>query len=124
MNDNLLMLKTQELVNKGEPAEAMNFIFDTYLEEHPEARSLELFREKVSLKINTAFPNKDPELIERSKLLVYAFTTVIGHSEGDTAFNLVLLLMHLLEKGHGESIKEAIELIKLEKASKNLNLAS
>lgn len=124
MNDNLLKLKTQELVNKGKPAEAMNFIFDTYLEEHPEARSLNLFRDKVAFKLNAAFPHKDPQSTELSKLLVYAFTTVIGHSEGDTAFNLVLLLIHLLEKGQHEAIKEAIEIIKLEKASSNLNLAS
>ena len=124
MNDNKIKLKTQELLNKGKPAEALSFIFNTYLEEHPDAKNLEVCREKVSYKLDHEFPVNSPEAKEQSKLLLYGFTTVIGQSEGDTAFNLIMLLLHLLRKGHGESIREAIELIKLERASNNLNIAS
>lgn len=124
MNDNLLKLKTQELLNQGKPEEALNFIFNAYLEEHPEAVSLNVCRDKVNFKLQTEFEDKSAENIEKSKLLLYGFMTVIGHSEGDTAFNLIMFLLHLLQKGHGESIREAIELIKLERASNNLNIAS
>src|SRR5688572_5773371 len=124
MNDAILKLKIQELLNQGKPEEALNFIFNAYLEEHPEAVSLDLSRDKVNFKVQTEFQEKSPENVERSKLLLYGFMTVIGHSEGDTAFNLIMFLLHLLHKGHGESIREAIELIKLERASNNLNVAS
>lgn len=124
MNDNLIKIKTQQLLNEGKPEEALSFIFSAYLEEHPEAQKLDVCREKVTFKLQNEFKEKTPETIEQSKLLLYGFTTVIGHSEGDTAFNLIMLLLHLLHKGHGESIREAIELIKLERASNNLNIAS
>ena len=124
MNDNLLKLKIQELLNEGKPEEALNFIFNAYLEEHPDATSLDACRDKVNFKLQTEFKDKTPESLEQSKLLLYGFMSVIGHSEGDTAFNLILFLLHLLHKGHGDSIREAIEIIKLERASNNLNLAS
>lgn len=124
MNDNILKLKTQELLNQGKPEEALSSIFNAYLEEHPEAVSLNMSREKINFKLHTEFEAKNAENIEKSKLLLYGFMTVIGHSEGDTAFNLITFLLHLLHKGHDESIREAIELIKLERASNNLNLAS
>ena len=124
MNDAILKLKIQELLNEGKPEEALNYIFNAYLEEHPEAVSLNLSREKLNFKLQTEFQDKSPDNVERSKLLLYGFMTVIGHNEGDTAFNLIMFLLHLLHKGHGESIREAIELIKLERASNNLNIAS
>src|SRR6187551_2851698 len=106
MNDAILKLKIQELLNQGKPEEALNFIFDAYLEEHPQAVSLDQSRDKVNFKLHTEFEEKSPENLENSKLLLYGFMSVIGHSEGDTAFNLIIFLLHLLHKGHGESIQE------------------
>lgn len=124
MTDNELKIRIQELLNKGKPAEALELIFNNYRQEHPEARNLPLYQDKVTYKVKTEFSGKSANDLRDAKLLVYAFMTVIGKSAGETAFNLVLLLLHLLHKGHADPISEAIELIKLDKASTNLNIAS
>ena len=123
MKDNELKVRTQSLLYKGQVKEAIELIFNTYQEDHPEAKNIKLYRDKVSYKLDTELP-VDGQKDEQAKLLVYAFMTVIGHSEGETAFNLIMLLLHLLSKGQAGPISEAIELIKLEKASNNLNIAS
>jgi hypothetical protein len=123
MKDNELKLRTQNLLQKGQVKEAIELIFNAYQEEHPEAKNIRLFRDKVSYKLQNEMKSEGKKE-DHSKLLVFAFMTVIGHSEGETAFNLIMLLLHLLHKGQATPISEAIELIKLEKASNNLNIAS
>ncbi len=123
MNDTILKIKTQELLNQGKPDEALDILFNAYLEDHPNAKNLEMCREKVNFKLKNEFQENTGETREQSKLLLYGFMTVIGQTEGDTAFNLILLLLHLVHKGHNESLREAIEIIKLERASNNLNVA-
>ena len=124
MNANAYKTRIQQLLNENKFAEAVNFIFDTYQQEHPTAGNIPIFRDKVIYKIQTEFPEDTPENRQQIKLLLYGFTSIIGHSEGEAAFNITLLLLHLLHKNQGDSISEAIEIIKLEKASNNLNIAS
>ncbi|MBK0404148.1 hypothetical protein I5M27_14225 [Adhaeribacter sp. BT258] len=124
MNANEYKTRIQQLLDENKFTEAATFIFDTYQEEHPTATSIPIYRDKVIYKLQTEFADDTPENRQRIKLLLYGFTTIIGHSEGEAAFNIILLLLHCLHKNQGESISEAIELIKLEKASNNLNIAS
>ncbi|HSI91796.1 MAG TPA: hypothetical protein VK927_11815 [Adhaeribacter sp.] len=124
MTDKDLKTQTQALLNQGKTEEAVNFIFNAYLEEHPDAKDILAYRDKVRYKLTNEFKNASPEEQEKSKLLLYGFMTIIGHSEGESAFNIMLLLLHLMRKGQHNSIREAIELIKLEKASSNLNIVS
>ncbi|KAA9333550.1 hypothetical protein [Adhaeribacter soli] len=124
MTDYELKIRTQELLHQGKIEEALQFIFDSYKEAHPEAKNVSLYRDKVCYKIRNEFSGKSEEEKRNAKLLVYALMTVFGHSEGETAFNLVLLLMHLLHRSQAGPVSEAMELIKLERASNNLNMAS
>ncbi|MFC5271524.1 hypothetical protein [Adhaeribacter terreus] len=124
MNANEYKTRIQQLLNENNFSEAINFIFDTYQEEHPTAANIPVYRDKVIYKIQTEFQEDTPENRQRIKLLLYGFTSIIGHSEGEAAFNIILMLLHCLHKNMDESLREAIELIKLEKASNNLNMAS
>ena len=124
MNTNELKARIQQLLNENKFAEAATFIFDSYQQEHPAAANIPVFRDKVIYKIQTEFPDDTPENRQKIKLLLYGFTTIIGHSEGEAAFNIILMLLHCLHKNMDVSISEAIEIIKLEKASNNLNMAS
>src|SRR5688572_7120435 len=99
MNDNELKLRAQSLLHKGQVKEAIELIFNNYQEEHPEAKNITLFRDKICYKLGTEIMPEGKEDEERAKLMVYAFMTIIGHSEGETAFNLIMLLLHLLNKG-------------------------
>jgi len=124
MNANELKTKIQHLLNENKFAEATRYIFDSYQQEHPSAANIPIFRDKVIYKLQTEFPAETPENQQRLKLLLYGFTTIIGHSEGEAAFNIIMLLLHCLHKNMDKDLSEAIELIKLEKASNNLNIAS
>ena len=119
-----LKLRIQQLLNENKFAEAITYVFDSYQEEHPEAGNIPVYRDKVIYKLQTEFADDTPENRQRKKLLLYGFTTIIGHSEGEAAFNIILLLLHMLRKNQDAAISEAIELLKLKKASNNLNCAS
>ena len=124
MTENELKTEIQGLLNENKFEEAANYIFNAYQEEHPSAANIPVYRDKVIYKMQTEFADPTPEKIQEAKLLLYGFTTIIGQSEGESAFNIILLLLHLIHKDQAPLIRDAIEIIKLEKASSNLNIAS
>lgn len=113
--------ETRRLINENQLAEAAAHVFDAYLELHPSAANIPLFRDKVIYKLKNELAGSTPEKQKNLKMALVGLITVIGDSEGETAFNIMLLMLHLLKKGHTEAISEAISLIKLDKASTNLN---
>src|SRR5688572_7491402 len=124
MTENELKTEIQSLLNENKFEEAANYIFNAYQEEHPSASNIPVYRDKVIYKLQTEFADPTPEKIQEAKLLLYGFTSIIGHSEGEAAFNIILLLLHLIHKEQAPLIRDAVEIIKLERASSNLNIAS
>jgi hypothetical protein len=121
MTENKLKNETRRLINENKIEEAATHIFDAYLILHPTATNIPLFRDKVVYKLKNELVKATPEKQQELKMILVGLITVIGDSEGETAFNLFLLLLHFLHKGHPTPISEAIALIKLDKASNNLN---
>lgn len=121
MHDNLVNT-VQQLLNEGKTDEVVDIIFATYLEKHPSAQNIISYRDRVSYKLQNEFNTlADPdEAKNKAKLLIYGFMSLISDSEGETGYNIVLLLLHLIKRGHHNLIREVIEIIKLERASTTL----
>lgn len=116
-----LLEQVQFHLNRGEMDEAVDVLFASYLETHPTAQNIKTYRDRVSYKLQNEFGNlPETEAKAKSKLLIYGFISIISNSEGETGYNIVLLLLHLMRRGHHEAIREIIEVIKLERASRQL----
>lgn len=116
-----LVAEVQALLNDGKTDEVVDCLFTTYLQTHPSARNIKDYRDRISYKLRNEFAYiPDADAKAKIKLLVYGFMTLVSDSEGETGYNLVLLLLHLIHKNHQDQIREVIEVIKLERASRNL----
>ncbi len=118
-----LVDSVQQLLNEGKTDEVVDLLFQTYLVTHPSAQNIKDYRDRVSYKLKNEFSSMaDPEAAKKkSKLLLYGFMTLISNSEGETGYNIVLLLLHLIKRGQHELIREINEIIKLERASNALH---
>lgn len=119
-----LVESVQQLLNEGQTDEVVDLLFKSYLITHPSAQNIKDYRNRVSYKLKNEFnalPGSE-EVKAKSKLLFYGFMTLISNSEGETGYNIVLLLLHLIKRGQHDLIREVIEIIKLERASNNLRM--
>lgn len=117
-----LVAEIQQLLNDGKTDEVVDRLFETYLLTHPAAQNIKDYRDRVIYKLHQEFSYlPDEEAKAKSKLLINSFMTLISNSEGETGYNIVLLLLHLVHKGHHEQLREIIEVIKLERASRSLS---
>lgn len=119
-----LVESVQQLLNEGKTDDVVDLLFQSYLLTHPSAQNIKDYRDRVSYKLKNEFDSiTNPEESKaKSKLLFYGFMTLISNSEGETGYNIVLLLLHLIKKGQHELIREFTEIIKLERASNTLRM--
>ena len=117
-----ILTEIQGLLSEGKIDEVVDRLFATYLFTHPSAQNIKDYRNRVIYKLRNEFsylPEEDAKA--KSKLLIYTFMSLVSNSEGETAYNIVLLLLHLIRKGNHEQIREIVEVIKLERASRTLS---
>lgn len=118
-----LIGEIQSLLKEGKMDDVVELLFTTYLQIHPAAQNIKEFRERISYKLRNEFASlPEDEAQAKAELLVFGFMAIVSTSEGETGYNIVLLLLHLMRRGHYDAIREIIQVIKLEKASHQLEM--
>ena len=116
-----LIVQIQRLLKESKMDEVVELLFSTYLQTHPAAHNIQAFRERVTYKLRNEFDSlPEPEAKAKAELLFFGFMAIVSTSEGETGYNIVLLLLHLMRRGQYDAIREIIQVIKLEKASRQL----
>jgi hypothetical protein len=116
-----LIGQVQALLDEGRIDEVVDLLFATYLQAHPTAQNILDYRDRVSYKLRHELAYlPDAEAKAEAKLLIYGFMTLVSNSEGETGYNIMLLLLHLMRRNQHAAIREIIEVLKLERASRNL----
>ena len=116
-----LIAQVQSFLKEGKIDEVVELLFTAYLQTHPEARNIQNFRERISYKLRNEFgslPEKDAK--EKAELLILGFMAIVSNNEGETGYNVVLVLLHLMRRGQYDAIREIIQVLKLERASRLL----
>ena len=116
-----LILQIQSLLKEGKTDDVVELLFSTYLQTHPAAQNIQNFRERISCKLRNEFDHlPESEAKAKAELLIFGFMAIVSNSEGETGYNIVLLLLHLMRRGQYDAIREIIQVLKLEKASRQL----
>ena len=116
-----LIVQVQSFLKEGKTEEVVDLLFTTYLETHPAARNIQDYRDRINYKLQNEFGSlPEQEAKNKAELLIYGFMSIVSNSEGETGFNIVLLLLHLMRRGQYDAIREIIQVLKLEKASRLL----
>ncbi|GEO02682.1 hypothetical protein AAE02nite_03460 [Adhaeribacter aerolatus] len=116
-----LIVQVQSFLKEGKTDEVVELLFSTYLQTHPEARNIQDFRERISYKLRNELGTlPENEAKEKAELLIFGFMAIVSNSEGETGYNIVLLLLHLMRRGQFDAIREIIQVLKLERASRLL----
>jgi hypothetical protein len=116
-----LVFQIQSLLKEGKMDDVVELLFTTYIQIHPAAHTIQDFRDRIRYKLRNEFDSlPESETKAKAELLIFGFMAIVSNSEGETGYNIVLLLLHLMRRGQYDAIREIIQVLKLEKASRHL----